>query len=105
MRAAPLNIVTGLLLLASVAASAQTIPITDNGLSAKYPFVTTVFNRIFNNAPLDSFYAKLSRLKESGKGVVSIVHIGDSHIQADFLSGIVRESMQSFFGNAGRGMV
>jgi len=33
------------------------------------------------------------------------VHIGDSHIQADFLSGVVRNNLQQFFGNAGRGLV
>lgn len=36
---------------------------------------------------------------------VSIVHIGDSHIQADISSGTVRELLQYDFGNAGRGLV
>ena len=44
-------------------------------------------------------------LKTSDTGYVSIVHIGDSHIQADFLSGVLREGLQDFFGNAGRGLV
>jgi lysophospholipase L1-like esterase len=38
---------------------------------------------------------------------VNIVHIGDSHIQADFFTGRVRELLQSnpSFGNGGRGFV
>lgn len=37
--------------------------------------------------------------------MVSIVHIGDSHIQAGFLSGAIEEQFHGKFGNAGRGMV
>ncbi len=36
---------------------------------------------------------------------VSIVHIGDSHIQADIGTGTTRELLQYDFGNAGRGLV
>lgn len=36
---------------------------------------------------------------------VSIVHIGDSHLQADISSGTTRELLQYDFGNAGRGLV
>lgn len=35
----------------------------------------------------------------------SIVHIGDSHLQADIASGAVREFLQYDYGNAGRGLV
>lgn len=84
---------------------AQPIPVNDNALAKRYPFVSAVFNRIFNNTGLDSFYQKLYNLKKDSAGTVSIVHIGDSHIQADFLSGVVRNGLQEFFGNAGRGLV
>ncbi len=83
----------------------QRIPTNDQALAQRYPFVSAVFNRIFNNTGLDSFYQKLYKLKKDSNSVVSIVHIGDSHIQADFLSGVVRKEMQDFFGNAGRGLV
>ena len=83
----------------------QRIPTNDHALAQRYPFVSAVFNRIFNNTGLDSFYQKLYKLKKDSNSVVSIVHIGDSHIQADFLSGVVRKEMQDFFGNAGRGLV
>ena len=48
---------------------------------------------------------KLASLKKKGNGTVSIVHIGDSHLQAGFISGVVRNGLQEFFGNAGRGLV
>lgn len=36
---------------------------------------------------------------------VSIVHIGDSHVQADINTGTTRELLQYDFGNAGRGLI
>ncbi len=84
---------------------AQVMPVNEAGLSGKYPFISTVFNRISNNSGLDSFYQKLHSLKAGGGRTVSIVHIGDSHIQADFLTAVVRNGLQDFFGNAGRGLV
>lgn len=85
--------------------SAQTMVITDNSIAQSYSFVRTVFNRITDPSGLDSFYHRLYQVKTGGKGVVSIVHIGDSHIQADFLPGEVRNGLQDFFSNAGRGLV
>lgn len=41
----------------------------------------------------------------SNKEPVSIVHIGDSHVQADIGTGTTRELLQYDFGNAGRGLV
>ncbi|RYY58198.1 MAG: hypothetical protein EOO05_17170 [Chitinophagaceae bacterium] len=93
------------LLVSLLAARSQTIPVNDNASTARYPFINTIFNRVLNNTALDSFYQKLYRLKSSGTGTVSVVHIGDSHIQADFLSNEVRDGFQDFFGNAGRGLV
>lgn len=93
------------LYLAPNSSIAQVMPANENDLSGKYPFISTVFNRIGNNSGLDSFYQKLHRLKSGGSGTVSIVHIGDSHIQADLLTAVVRNGLQDFFGNAGRGLV
>ncbi len=61
-------------------------------------------SRIYSSV-LDPFYAKLTAMQKSGRGVVRVVHIGDSHIQADYLTGIVRNGLQDAFGNAGRGLV
>lgn len=44
-------------------------------------------------------------LQDSKKGRVDIVHIGDSHIQADHFSGLIRQKIQLRFGNAGRGLI
>jgi lysophospholipase L1-like esterase len=99
------SLIIASLYLSSIELAAQAMPVNDNELSLKYPFVRTVFNRIANNSGLDSFYNKLYSLKSTGTGKVSIVHIGDSHIQADFLTAVVRNGLQDYFGNAGRGLV
>ena len=39
------------------------------------------------------------------QNVVKVLHIGDSHIQADFFSGQIRQYLQVRFGNAGRGLI
>lgn len=36
---------------------------------------------------------------------ISVVHIGDSHIQADFATSEVRDNLQFDYGNAGRGLI
>ncbi|MDA8886447.1 GDSL-type esterase/lipase family protein [Bacteroidia bacterium] len=59
-------------------------------------------NIIVNPSALTTFY---NSLEKSDKGTCSIVHIGDSHIQANFLTGSIRNSFQNKFGNAGRGFV
>jgi len=43
--------------------------------------------------------------KNAHQSRINILQIGDSHIQADFLSEKVRNDIQSDFGNAGRGVV
>lgn len=98
-------IIICLCLLGRLPAFAQPLPGDEKELAKKYPFVSTVFNRVFNSTALNSFYEKLFHLKKDSAGTVSIVHIGDSHIQPDFLSGVVRSELQQYFGNAGRGLV
>lgn len=66
--------------------------------------ISLVHSDIVNVDALQPFFTKLSEIKAK-KSTVSIVHIGDSHIQADFLSGTVRKKLQNTFGNAGRGFV
>lgn len=62
-------------------------------------------NQITNPEALNTFFAALRQLEQQEHKQVSIMHIGDSHIQADFMTGVVRKKMQSRFGNAGRGFV
>jgi len=54
---------------------------------------------------MSTFYQKMAQLKNGKRERVNIVHLGDSHIQADLFSGTVRQLIQSDFGNAGRGFV
>lgn len=56
-------------------------------------------------ATLESFFHELDELMLRKDTVVSIVHLGDSHIQAGFLTGQVMRRLQEVFGNAGRGWV
>lgn len=57
---------------------------------------------IFNGAD----WSKLRTAFENSKQApVSIVHIGDSHVQADINTGTTRELLQYDFGNAGRGLI
>jgi LysM repeat protein len=51
------------------------------------------------------FYHRLEQLAEGKIRTVNIVHIGDSHIQADWFSGQTRVELQRRFGSAGRGLV
>jgi lysophospholipase L1-like esterase len=62
-------------------------------------------NVIHNAGYLEPFFEKLHELKSEKTQTVNIVHIGDSHIQADFLTEVVRRKLQEEFGNAGRGLV
>ena len=62
-------------------------------------------NRIERAENLSPFLNKLAQLKSSGSGVVSVLHIGDSHIQGDYFTGRIRGHLQRDFGNAGRGLV
>ena len=54
---------------------------------------------------LNHFFKALDALQSDSCKTVSIVHIGDSHIQADYFSGMMRVLFQEKFGNAGRGLV
>lgn len=61
-------------------------------------------NRI-ENQQLPLFYSKLQQLQVEKSSVVRIVQIGDSHIQANFISEVLRTGFQQEFGDAGRGLV
>jgi lysophospholipase L1-like esterase len=50
-------------------------------------------------------FGKLSNLTAGDDTVISIIHLGDSHIEAGYLSGRVMRLLQGTFGNAGRGWI
>ena len=64
---------------------------------------------LINPDALLCFYEKLAQLKStdstSRKQKINFVHIGDSHIQADLMTNVVRERLQKEYGNGGRGLV
>jgi len=62
-------------------------------------------NVVCNAAHLDAFFEKLYQLRLSENGRINIVHIGDSHIQADYMTSVIRRNFHRDFGNAGRGLI
>jgi lysophospholipase L1-like esterase len=71
----------------------------------RYPFVIDSLNVIRNGDELAGFYANLFEQRERDDRKISIVHIGDSHVQGDYMTTIVRNRLQKSFGNAGRGLI
>jgi len=71
-------------------------------LSAAFLAVSLTANaqNIENELVLKPFFENLSKNK-----VTEILFIGDSHIQADHLTGYLRTKFQAQYGNAGRGLV
>jgi hypothetical protein len=84
---------------------AQTNVVNDS-IKLKYKFIKTEQNKLEgDSSSLFPFFQKLSQLEQLKKQKVVIVHIGDSHLQADHFPGIVRVNLQKQFGNAGRGLI
>ena len=55
-------------------------------------------NRILHPLALKRFYAKLQSLEKGDSVNVKILHIGDSHIYADMMTGMLRQLFQKRFG-------
>jgi LysM repeat protein/lysophospholipase L1-like esterase len=60
-------------------------------------------NAITNPQVMHRLFEKLYQMEQQGKGQVNIVHIGDSHIQADLFTNCIRKGLQLQYGNAGAG--
>ena len=76
--------------------------------TATHPFVCRDSNRIITNN------CDWSRLKRTAQMLtqadstlmkLSVLHIGDSHIQGGMLSEALRQTLQSKYGNGGRGLI
>lgn len=65
--------------------------------------VTNFQNQLGNVGALKNFYQKLLQLDQQKNGKLRIVHIGDSHIQADLFTGKMRKLLQQKYGNGGLG--
>jgi lysophospholipase L1-like esterase len=62
-------------------------------------------NVINNSSHLDSFFELLYQQHLHHDRKINILHIGDSHIQADYMTAVLRRNFQKNFGNSGRGFV
>ncbi|OWY19104.1 LysM peptidoglycan-binding domain-containing protein [Sphingobacteriales bacterium UPWRP_1] len=69
-----------------------------------YDFINREANVIEynNNKILQAFYDKW---KVEGYSNISIAHFGDSHVQPDYFTSVVRQQLQQLKGNGGRGMI
>ncbi len=69
-----------------------------------YPFIRYEKNFIEYCSPLalDSFFRKIPRVPYRK---LRILHVGDSHIHADIMTGSIRNRMQEILGYGGRGLV
>lgn len=66
-------------------------------------FINRSANRIRMNG--DDWSGLAQHLANADSSRVSIVHIGDSHLQADMATAVARRRLQSDYGDAGRGLV
>ncbi len=83
----------------------QGAPQANVPLFKKYAFVHSERNEIVNAGVLDSVFEKLYQQKLHNNQRINLLHIGDSHIQADMITAPLRTGFQKEFGNAGRGLV
>ncbi|MCL1967815.1 MAG: SGNH/GDSL hydrolase family protein [Fibromonadales bacterium] len=67
--------------------------------------VSSLYAQILNVSLLHPFFEKLIQLEEKKNGKVSIVHIGDSHVQPDYFTHAIRQPLQQKFGDGGRGFI
>lgn len=77
-------------------------PLADEHISS-YPFLNIKANRIKLNG--DNWERLREKFAKTDSAAFTIVHIGDSHIQADVLTGTVRDNLQKKYGNGGRGII
>lgn len=76
----------------------------------QFPFVNYEVNSLIfpgDSIAFSRLFQSFNTLILKGDGQINVVHIGDSHIQADFFSGRVRQRLQTFFqgGIGGRGFI
>lgn len=86
-------------IIASLVVNAQS-PIQINPKLIDSTFLEVKYDRV-----LHPFYKKLDSLKNGQLDQLTVVHIGDSHVQGPYFPQYTREGLQQAFGNAGRGFV
>lgn len=73
--------------------------------SRRYAFIRYSANRINLNGADWSRLHHILKEAAAGHGTLDIVHIGDSHIQAEGNTSRVRRHLQRRYGSAGRGLI
>ena len=74
-------------------------------LPKSYGFENIIGDTISKSSHLNDFFSKLLTQKRYNDKKINILHIGDSHLQADYITHTSRVSLQKIFGNAGRGFI
>ena len=74
------------------------------GYKNSYPFIRYAENYLEweNKNALKNIF---ERLKNTKTRKFKVLHIGDSHIQADIFTGMIRDNLQQIFGYGGRGFI
>lgn len=73
---------------------AQMNPI-ESKINKQYTFVRKDRNIIYNESELYVVFEKLYQQTVNNNQTINIIHIGDSHLQADFITSIIRTTLQS----------
>ncbi|UYQ92251.1 GDSL-type esterase/lipase family protein [Chitinophaga horti] len=95
--------IASLLILGTVTATAQRTkkkPVKKVATAKPVFSPVGIVNQLMNDSCLVPFFRKAENADE-----VSVLHLGDSHLQAGFFPGTVAAKLQEQFGNAGRGYV
>lgn len=91
--------------ISGIAETKMLPPLTDS-IYSSLPFINDTLCIINDTAnSLRPFINSLKELRAGKDTVVNIIHLGDSHIQAGYLSGQTMRMLQASFGNAGRGWI
>lgn len=97
-------LISGSLLLITSLIPERTEPLSFR-IKDDYGVVNHTADTITGGKYLFKFFEKLERLRKEKNQVISVMHIGDSHVQADWMTGRMRKNFQNYFGHAGRGLI
>ena len=105
MKSCKKNILFAFLLLISALVFAQPVETKTYGIANPEADTIAYYGNSFNT--FKPFFKSFKAMVVGGKKQINILHIGDSHLQADLLTGQARKNFQSFlYGlEGGRGMV
>ena len=107
------KIISALVLLTTVSLFAKDLNVAPGSYNidlTKYPFIDTTLNVIQfpkGAQSFEPFFSKMDTLVFENRGQIRILHIGGSHLQADVISGRIRDHLVKEYpgASAGRGFV